>query len=974
MNAKSYLNSIFVLVFFCSFVNPVHAVPAGWQVTKLTNNDYDDINPRACEGKVVWVANDGTDTEIMFYNGTSTIQLTNNSFDDTNPQISGNNIVWTGHDGEDWEIFYYNGSTTTQLTNNSYNDINPSICGNQITWQGVSTGLGSHVFYYDGLDVTQISTIFSDMQHYSPVIDGNDVAWIAGGRNSSGYYIRYIILYDEPDISVVEGPIYGYVKSLSFKGNRISWSRKLGQRSGVYSYNRLTDESTLLGDNTLYNTLPVSSPSVTVWQAIGENSKDIYWSIRSSDGPYRNLTKSSYSNIFPSVSDLRIVWIQQRDTGDYVYLRDGGRNMKLSMVSSEAVKPPHIDGTTITWAQRDANDFEVWIAIPRPIYVDDTAPGSENGLNWHNAYTKLQDALAAASPGDEIRVAQGIYYPDEGVGQLDNSPISSFEIVSGTSLKGSYAGYGSSNPDQRDPNLYETILSGDLQQNDVPITDINDLFYARSGNAHHVISSSVTNPETLIDGFTITGGRAGLSNVGGGLMCYGSSNVLTVSNCKFALNQGAAGGAMYQAYGQLIIENCTFENNLAITGGGVYTLYSEIQIADCNFTGNCAQLVYEPGGLTRNGGAVIIYDSNSSIRGCNFADNYAVQYSGAVHYDASSQITTDTYDCTFVGNRSGDWGGAILYLATGTGNIAKCSFINNSSGQGAGLAIYNSIRPYITNCEFIANFSTSSGGALWNGHNCSPKVFGCLFVGNSAVNSGGAILCTNYNNIESGWPKFSNCTFVDNSSPLGSLVACEKDSPASYGPSTVSFQNSIIRQSGDLVYIDDGSTVKFVYSNVQGGYSGSGNFDADPCFISLPNDGGDGFGDNPGTPGDESINDDYGNLRLSPGSVCIDRGCNGISHFDYADLDNDGYKGEPVPYDLDGSNRFTDDQSVLDMGLSIIGSNLGVIDLGCYERGSCGDDNHSYPDGDVNYDCYVNLIDFAIMAGNWLNCTDPGCQ
>ena len=50
---------------------------------------------------------DGTDYEIFFYNGTSTIQLTNNSYEDSAPQIS-RNIVWYGLDGTDYEIYQAN--------------------------------------------------------------------------------------------------------------------------------------------------------------------------------------------------------------------------------------------------------------------------------------------------------------------------------------------------------------------------------------------------------------------------------------------------------------------------------------------------------------------------------------------------------------------------------------------------------------------------------------------------------------------------------------------------------------------------------------------------------------------------------------------------------------------------------------------------------------------------------------------------
>ena len=60
------------------------------------------------------------------------------------------------------------------------------------------------------------------------------------------------------------------------------------------------------------------------------------------------------------------------------------------------------------------------------IYVDADATGSASGLDWTDAYTTVQDALAAATSGDEIWVAEGLYYPDEGSGQTNDDRDSTY--------------------------------------------------------------------------------------------------------------------------------------------------------------------------------------------------------------------------------------------------------------------------------------------------------------------------------------------------------------------------------------------------------------------------------------------------------------------------------------------------------------------------------------------------------------------
>jgi hypothetical protein len=57
-------------------------------------------------------------------------------------------------------------------------------------------------------------------------------------------------------------------------------------------------------------------------------------------------------------------------------------------------------------------------ATGKLIYVDHDAKGVNDGYSWENAYVYLQEALAKAKISEkpvEIRVAQGVYKPNEGL-------------------------------------------------------------------------------------------------------------------------------------------------------------------------------------------------------------------------------------------------------------------------------------------------------------------------------------------------------------------------------------------------------------------------------------------------------------------------------------------------------------------------------------------------------------------------------
>jgi len=233
------------------------------------------------------------------------------------------------------------------------------------------------------------------------------------------------------------------------------------------------------------------------------------------------------------------------------------------------VSAPNYLSCEVTTTEED-ND------TPLVLYVDINAKGNNNGKNWSDAYTDLQDALsiAAAYPEvEEIRVAQGVYTPAEPNG----SRSASFNLTN-ISITGGYAGFGEPEPNVRDVSLYKTILSGDLNGDDGPN------FANNNENALRIIQCVGT---VVLDGLIITGsnGTNPLSS-GGGI--YNKTNCqFTMTNCILRANIGAYGGGLYNNSGNMQLANCMFVGNRATyEGGGIYSNQCNLTLVGCTVSNN----------------------------------------------------------------------------------------------------------------------------------------------------------------------------------------------------------------------------------------------------------------------------------------------------------------------------------------------------------------------------------------------------
>jgi predicted outer membrane repeat protein len=169
---------------------------------------------------------------------------------------------------------------------------------------------------------------------------------------------------------------------------------------------------------------------------------------------------------------------------------DAGDNAAISLMYDLAGKPRKINGDRSGAITVDLGAYEL-AAI---IFVDSSIlglGGANNGSSWVNAFVDLQDALASASSGTELWIADGIYSPDLGAEKVYRDRDETFTLKNGVSLYGGFAGH-ETGLKERDPAVNESILSGDLFRND-----------AASGftdNSYHVVTATAIEAGVTLDG------------------------------------------------------------------------------------------------------------------------------------------------------------------------------------------------------------------------------------------------------------------------------------------------------------------------------------------------------------------------------------------------------------------------------------------------------------------------------------------
>jgi len=273
--------------------------------------------------------------------------------------------------------------------------------------------------------------------------------------------------------------------------------------------------------------------------------------------------------------------------------------------------------------------------------------------------------------------------------------------------------------------------------------------------------------------------------------------------------------------------------------------------------------------------------SNPALTNVTFTGNIADRGGGIYNIQSSPTLT----NVTFTGNQAPYRGGG-MYNRWGEATLTNVTLNSNTASYGGGM--YNDglgdlTHPTLTNVTFSGN-TADYGGGMFN-EESFLILTNIIFSGNEAVIHGGGVYNTRGDGI------WGNITISGNRAVIqGGGVYNDNYSPV--------IANSILWSNaapiGAQMHNEGTSAPYVLYSDIEGGYPGEGNSDADPLFIA------------PVSP--DQAPTTAGDYRLSEGSPPVDAGTNDVVP-------------EWAITDLDGNPRIVDG----------LGDGSVIVDIGAYE-------------------------------------------
>ena len=265
------------------------------------------------------------------------------------------------------------------------------------------------------------------------------------------------------------------------------------------------------------------------------------------------------------------------------------------------------------------------------------------------------------------------------------------------------------------------------------------------------------------------------------------------------------------------ITRCILRWNWAERNGGALSVQaglSTLLVEECLFLGNIA--------IDGDGGAVEVGYTGARFDRCTFQNNEALMDGGAVYLDTCRRGVTVS-SCTFTENEALWASGGAIASSTSKLTIEKSMFYRNAAGGAGAVSAFSGEKTTMRNCIVAGNTAGFDGGGM-TFSSTSIDLSGVLVAGNRAdATRGGGVF---FDRMFSG--TVANCTIVGNSAGQAGGGIYSYVNEEEFSISNTILWGNVPEQCEFL-----GTNTTLLYSNIEGGYPGTGNIDRDPLFMEL---------------------------------------------------------------------------------------------------------------------------------------------
>jgi len=392
-------------------------------------------------------------------------------------------------------------------------------------------------------------------------------------------------------------------------------------------------------------------------------------------------------------------------------------------------------------------------------------------------------------------------------------------------------------------NSQAVINNCTISNNTIVLPPGGDAASNPQGGAGIVIMNGST---PTISGCTISGNKTTGWSTGGGVYVRGSNPI--ISNCVISHNESNinypvddslseteysvsnSGGISYREFSGGLLEGTTISHNKSQERAGLGAFQSSPTVKNCI-------IEYNEATVDGGGGVGLYWSSNAQFFDTIIRNNraedvnsmnnvYADPYGGGISVWNYYPSTTGPsfVRCIIENNEAvgaGSAGGGINFYGT-SATVSNCIIRNNSADNRAGIAISAVSRTIVKDSLIVGNTSNDYGGGISCYFGADAVIINSTVVNNEATRWTSSLLSYQSN------PVVTNTIFWGNNLPA--IVA-------------------------------NASTPVITYSNIEGGWAGTGNINSAPLFAG---------------------NDDF---HLTAGSPNINSGNNAASEIGVTDLD-----------------------------------------------------------------------------------------